>query len=70
MNDTEIKTDVDTEAPDVWPPLAHIFEGARRVRKGDIALCGAKLMGIDLEGATQGKVCAKCAELAAKRLGQ
>jgi hypothetical protein len=50
-----------------WPPMAHIIRTAGGdVKEGDRALCGAKLMGIDLPDAT--KVCKKCVEIA-KRIG-
>lgn len=44
---------------DQWPPLAHIVDkrdGA--VKEGRKALCGAKLMGIELPDAAE--VCQKC----------
>lgn len=67
--DVETKTDTATEAPpDQWPPLAHIFAGPWPVKPGDLALCGAKLMGIDLRDA-DGDVCEKCLAEARRRLG-
>jgi hypothetical protein len=48
-------------------PFAHIRSKAQYpwpVRPGDIALCGAVLQGIDLDGAVVRKVCPRCSELA------
>ncbi len=59
---TNTVTDLSTEVPDVWPPLAHLIL-KRPVKPGDRAICGAKLMGIDLDN-TQCKVCPKCVEIA------
>ena len=63
--DTDLDTDptTGTDAPDAWPPLAHIFAGPFPVKPGDKALCGVKLMGIDLRG-TDCKTCGKCVEIA------
>jgi hypothetical protein len=56
---------VTAEAPPCWPPVQHIIHKRDEpAREGTIALCGAKLMGIDLgplRNAT-GEVCAKCVE--------
>lgn len=51
------------DAPPAWPPVQHIIhEADRPPREGTIALCGAKLMGIDLGRLrdARGEVCAKC----------
>lgn len=69
MNDTLPETTTDTEAPDCWPPLAHIFEGARKARPGDRAVCGAKLMGIDLNDAPGVKLCQKCLDIVERQGG-
>lgn len=49
-----------------WPPQAHIFKShgvtASKPKEGDVALCGAKLMGLDLPTAT--KVCEECLKIA------
>lgn len=47
-----------------WPPQAHIAQvkNGEVVKEGDVALCGAKLMGLDLETAT--KVCEECLKIA------
>lgn len=51
-----------SEAPPSWPPLAHLVHPDNLpVRKGTIALCGARLMGVHLEDAA--KVCKKCKEI-------
>ena len=62
--DHDTETDATTGTGDVWPPLAHIHKGPRPPKAGDRALCGAKLMGIDLDGCECSKVCAKCVEIA------
>lgn len=64
MSETKTDMPIDTEAPDCWPPLAHIFGGPGRAKKGDRALCGVKLMGIDLDGAVNVKMCKRCLEIA------
>ncbi len=51
-----------TDSPTHWPPIAHIWrKTGKPVKKGDVALCGAKLMGLTLPDAT--KVCETCMEL-------
>ena len=70
-----MSTQLDTEpvlsdAPPCWPPLAHLIrEEDQPVKPGTIALCGAKLMGIDLGGVSQARVCAKCVEIFKRELG-
>lgn len=63
---TQTKTDTKTKSGsgNVWPPLAHLCR-EKPPKEGSLALCGAKLMGLDLPNAT--KVCRKCTEIA-KRL--
>jgi len=47
--------------PSQWPPIAHIFPKDEVLKKGSIAMCGAKLMGIDLGHLNSpGEVCEKC----------
>lgn len=61
--ETEVKTNQD--APDHWPPKAHIVHKKNLpLKKGTIALCGAKMMGIDLNGQDLKQVCKKCLEIA------
>jgi hypothetical protein len=63
--DTKPKTSDGTG--NCWPPLAHIFDQSKgAVKEGDTALCGAKLMGIDLPDAT--KLCKNCIEIAKQRM--
>lgn len=61
---TETLTEpVTADAPPCWPPLQHIIRNEDKpAREGTIALCGAKLMGIDLGRLrdAQGEVCSKC----------
>lgn len=56
---TQTQTEPALDTPTQWPPIAHI---ARKkpgtVKEGDVALCGAKLMGINLDSAYE--VCEKC----------
>jgi hypothetical protein len=63
----EPDTKLDDGTMNQWPPLAHI---ARKrpgtVREGDIALCGAKLMGLNLNDAH--KVCEECIKIARQEL--
>ncbi len=59
------------EAPSSWPPQAHLIrEKDRPTKEGTIALCGAKLMGVDLKDTAVSNVCKKCAEIARKEMGQ
>ncbi len=67
----ETKTDPETKLSDGSGngfPFAHIRSKAeyagRPVRPGDIALCGAVLQGIDLDGKVVRKVCPRCTQLA------
>jgi hypothetical protein len=62
MTEEQVSTEVSTDAPTHWPPLAHIWrKTGSQPKKGDVALCGAKLMGLTLPDAT--KVCRECVEL-------
>jgi len=59
------------EVPPSWPPLAHIIRNENKPAKaGTIAICGTKLMGIDLGrlNDVSGKVCDKCVEVLRKEL--
>jgi hypothetical protein len=58
---------LDEDAPPEWPPVQHIIRNEDRPAKpGTIALCGEKLMGIDLGPLLEarGKVCEKCLKVA------
>jgi hypothetical protein len=61
----DTKTRESTGTGDAWPPVAHIAR--KPVVEDGYAICGAKLMGIELQDAT--KMCKKCIEIA-KRLNQ
>lgn len=53
------------DAPPCWPPVQHIVRNEDRpVREGTLALCGEKLMGLDLGPLPKasGEVCAKCVQ--------
>ena len=59
------------EAPPSWPPLAHIIRNEDKpAKEGTIAICGAKLMGVDLGNLNRatGKVCEKCVEIVRREL--
>lgn len=59
---TETQTKPTTDTPTQWPPQAHIAKKAPgTVQEGDVALCGAKLMGINLDDAH--KVCEECVRI-------
>lgn len=69
---TETETLPELEAPSQWPPVLHlVHKKDLPVKDGTIALCGEKLMGINVPGnpATT-QVCKKCAEIRRKVLGQ
>lgn len=54
-----------SDAPPCWPPVQHIVRNEDKpVREGTLALCGEKLMGLDLGSlrTASGEVCAKCVE--------
>ncbi len=59
---TEPATLPDAPALDQWPPVAHIIHKKDMpAKEGTIALCGAKLMGLDLGRLNDaGNVCPKC----------
>ncbi len=55
-----------SDAPPCWPPVQHIVRNEDKpVREGTLALCGEKLMGLDLGSLRTGtgEVCAKCVEV-------
>jgi len=52
------------ETLDSWPPLTHLIRGD--VRPGKIALCGARMMGLDMAGTPYRDVCPKCKEIRAR----
>jgi len=59
------------DVPPTWPPLAHIIrEEDKPVKEGTIALCGTKLMGLDLGLVkdVSGKICEKCEAIFFKEL--
>lgn len=62
----KVETEPDlAEAPPCWPPVAHIIHPKDEpAKEGTLALCGAKLMGLDLGRIRthRGDVCAKCVE--------
>jgi hypothetical protein len=58
------------DAPPCWPPKAHIRDKRKGpLKDGALALCGAKLMGLDLEGTSVNNVCKECVEIARRELG-
>lgn len=61
---TETKPDLGTPS-DHWPPVAHLRD--KRDPDSRYAICGAKLMGIELDDAE--KVCVKCLEEMKRREG-
>lgn len=67
LTDTEPRL---ADAPPCWPPEVHIIHDRDRpVKEGTRALCGAKLMGIDMSGAPPNTpICERCLEIAAKEL--
>ena len=68
MTDTTTKPDLSKDAPTQWPPKAHVIRREDHPPKeGTIALCGAKLMGIDLDNVSVNKICEKCLEILAGR---
>ncbi len=61
---TDTKPDLSSDAPTQWPPKAHLIRRKDHPPKeGTIALCGAKMMGIDLDGAAVNGVCPKCLDV-------
>lgn len=58
----QTKTKLTDDVVSCWPPEAHIIhKHDQPATKGTIALCGAKLMGIDLPRDT--KPCSKCLQV-------
>ena len=59
---TQVQTETEVEAPpDCWPPVAHIYDKRTGpLKEGAIALCGKKLMGVDLGNMAAEKICPKC----------
>ena len=66
MTTTELQ-EAPAEAPSHWPPVAHIVKKGDEGREGKRALCGAKMLGIDLEGTEVSKVCDKCRRILESR---
>ena len=64
MTQLDTKPTTSNGTGNVWPPLAHLCR-EKPAKKGSLALCGAKLEGINLTDAS--KVCTKCIAIA-KRL--
>tara|TARA_R110002094_G_scaffold220250_1_gene192824 strand:+ start:53973 stop:54185 length:213 start_codon:yes stop_codon:yes gene_type:complete len=66
MSKTTTKPETTNDTLSQWPPQAHIFKShgpkASEPKEGDLALCGAKLMGMDLKSAQV--VCKKCMAIA------
>lgn len=61
---TKLDTKLDDASIAEWPPLAHIIhEHQKPAQEGTIALCGAKLMGLDLPNDTK-TLCKKCIKIA------
>ncbi len=64
---TQTKTKLDDAALTSWPPKAHLIRREDHPpAEGTRALCGAKLMGIDLDGASVKQPCKKCVEIASR----
>jgi len=54
------------DAPPQWPPVAHLVDKLKGTAvKGDVALCGEEIMGVNLEDADH--ICKACLEEAKKR---
>jgi hypothetical protein len=68
VTQTQVQTDVDISC---WPPVSHIIHRKDMPPKeGTVALCGAKLMGIDLQGNVRKASCKKCLEIMRRELKQ
>jgi hypothetical protein len=66
MSKTTTKPETDDTTLSSWPPKAHIFDDrAGELKEGQLALCGAKLMGMDLKSAQV--VCKKCLQVAQEK---
>lgn len=73
ITEPEVQPDLG-EAPPCWPPLAHLIRKEDEpVKEGSIALCGTKLMGIDLgrvrNAGANVKICEKCRQVFERELG-
>lgn len=64
----ETQTKLDTSIGQ-WPPVAHIIRKEDEpAKEGTIALCGERLMGIDLQGDVRKATCQKCREVMLKEM--
>jgi hypothetical protein len=71
MTATEQETDPTTDVVRHWPPVAHIIrKDDEPAREGTAALCGEKLMGIDLRDDVRKASCEKCREIMAAELAR
>ncbi len=69
MTQTVPETEQLDEVITQWPPKAHIVRlEDLPVKEGTIALCGAKLMGMDLKGNVLKAACGKCLEIMRREL--
>lgn len=69
---TELETEPQlADAPPCWPPVAHMIRKEDEpAKEGTIALCGERLMGINLGRLTPSSaVCKKCVEVARREMG-
>lgn len=68
MSTTETEP-IAADAPPCWPPVAHIVRRENLpAKEGDIALCGARLMGLNLDGAAVEHLCEKCIEIVRREM--
>lgn len=69
---TTIKPKLSGDELTQWPPKAHIVRRKDLpVKEGTTALCGAKMMGIDLGDLSANmKACPKCSEIAQGELSR
>lgn len=60
---TQTETKPKVDAPAQWPPIAHLVEDRApgTAVEGDRALCGAEIMGINLDDAHE--VCEECVRI-------
>lgn len=66
---TDTKPALDDGTLTHWPPKAHIVRKEDLpAKEGTIALCGERLMGIDLPGDVLRASCEKCVEIARREL--
>lgn len=66
---TETKPKLTDDVCTQWPPKAHLVRKEDLpAKEGTIALCGAKLMGLDLEGHPFKANCKKCIEVMQREL--